>query len=748
MLDTASDMQASFWGPLCQVWHQRISAAKTARKPFDYLHDQCLAYYGSTAGFMWKDDHKSKFFGGNLPAPKFKITVNKAYEFVSIYGPSLFWQYPHRKVMTQRVLELTPEIFGDPNDPQVQQIFQQFAMQDAAEQSKRRFANSMMEIYLGYSQREQSSGLMSHAISAIKDALLSGRGVLWPETYTMPDMETPYTRLKYGNVRNLYIDPDCNDPQLESAGYIMRRHVSPIWQVEQIFGLEKGRLRSAGNYQSGDQVVRNEANEKKSKTFDCIEWYEIWSKVGVGPRMNGHDHAMLDTLDETLGDYAYLCIAPTVHFPLNAPPERFYGEDAMGDEEVRAAFEWRSGDYGHPFPCWKDNRWPVALLDFNPMSTSPWPMAPLAPAMGELIAINILTSAYADIAWENRRTIVAYLKSAAEDVKKALTSDAAFVDVEINDNAQKSIKDVISLFNRPNANTDILQALDILQSNFDKRVGLNELLYGESSRQVRVAADIRERSSRASVRPDKMAGDVATFITNASQLEMFLASKHVEGASLTHLLGQFGGHLWDQEIRSQPDDVIFREMKATVEASEVRRPDKERDTANVQGMQQYWLPFLADYAKTTSDTGPINGFLDKMGDAMEMDTKPFHLPPWQPPTDPEQQQLQQQSQQLELQKLGAEVEDKQAGALQKQATAQKAMVDAAATMADSSIGADDVKEMTHEQKLRHVEEQHTQKIIHDQEAHVQQLLFQESEALVNEALTVATAVGDNDEEES
>jgi len=742
--DGPQSMTSDFFRPLCNVWEQRIKASQRARQRFDAIRKQCEAFVGSKAGFMWEEEHKKQFFSGSLPDPKFKITINKAHEFVAIYGPSLFWQYPHRKVASQRTLELTPEIFGDPNDPQVQQIFQQFVMQDQAEEAKRSFSNHMMENYLAWSQREQPHGLMSNAIAAITEGLLTGRGVLWPETYEFPGTETPYTKLQFDSVRNLYIDPDCNDQHLESAGYIMRRHVNPIWQVEKIFNLPKGKLYGKGTHNSAEKTVRDEAqkadknNSGAQATFDSIEWYEIWSKVGVGPRMNGHDHAWLDTFDEAIGDYAYLCIAPGVEYPLNAPPELFFGENAMDDEQTKLAFEWRTANYGHPFPVWKDNRWPVALLDFIPVSGSPWPMSPLAPGLGELIALNILTSSYVDQAWENRKTIIGYLESASETVKEALETDEAFCKVPINDNMQKSIRDVIQILPRSPANQDILQAISMMDAGFDRAVGLNELMRGESARQVRVASDIRERSARSSVRPDKMAGDVAQWMTNASQLEMFLAAMHVDGASLTHLLGGFGGQMWNQEFSGQPVEVLLREMKATVEASEIRKPDKERDTANIQALQQFWLPTLTQYAQETSNTEPVNGFLDAIGKATEMDTQEFHLPPWQPPVDPEQQQMQQAMQQLEMQKTAAEVEDKQAGATQKQATAQKAMVDAAATMADSVVNSSDVREMEHEQRIRQREEEHDQSMIHTQETHVQQLLFDETQALLDEATAVQT----------
>src|SRR5690606_3182663 len=106
------------------------------------------------------------------------------------------------------------------------------------------------------------------------------------------------------------------------------------------------------------------------------------------------------------GDYAYLCISPDVPWLLNAPPPKL--ADAT-DEDVQMMFAW-------PNPTYLDNRFPVALIDFNRNPESCWPIPPLAPAMGELIALNVLASAFLENAYENRRQIVAYLKSAAKDV--------------------------------------------------------------------------------------------------------------------------------------------------------------------------------------------------------------------------------------------------------------------------------------------------------------------------------------------
>lgn len=751
MYNTPTDMTTLFYRPLVDLWVERLSAARAGKLRFDKIAKQCTEFYEAGAGFMWETKFNKEYFSGRLPSPKFRITIAKLYEFVSIYGPHLFWQYPKRKVISQRSMVLRPDMFGDPNDPAVQQVFQQVYQQDAIDQAMASFGNEMMSNYLDWSQREQPGGLAMHGNLCVTEMLIKGMGTLWPAVYRFPGTEQKFTALRFKSVNNLYIDPDCNDPMLETAGYIALRHVSPVWQLEKLFNLPRGTLAGKGTISSMEQIARNNsmnqsANQDNTarKTHDRIEWWEIWSKCGVGPRSANLTHKLIDEFDDTVGDYAYLCVAPGVPFPLNAPPDKFFGEQAAGAEAVKEMFEWRFADYGEKFPVWMDGRWPVAMLAPNKISTSPWPLAPAAPGIGELIALNILTSAYVDQAWNNRKQLIGYLKSALGDIKAALDSENTTELVPINETVHKSINEVIQYLQAPRQNTDLLQAIEMLSAAFDKRVGLTELQYGISSTQVRVASDIRTRSENANIRPEKMAKDVAAWMSDASQLEMFAAILHVDGMSLTHLLGGYGASQWDSLLKQMPVEQAMREMKATVEASDVRRPNHERDTANVQALMQYLMPTAQMFAQETGKTGPLRDFLALVSDAQEMPSlakMADGFDEWRPPVDEQAAQMQQAQMQAEL-------ENVQSDSAQKQAVAQKAKADAMARIAEigsdgegegSEAGKADNKmrqivadEIAFRQSLKHKQQEHQQKLVGNQELLVQKLLFNEAEATIRE----------------
>lgn len=727
MFESPERMQSDFLRPLVDVWKKRIESAKAAKLPFQRTAAQCLAFFDAEAGFMFSDEHQKQFFGGKLPRPKFRVTVALPYEYVSIYGPHLFWDYASRKVISQKTFRVRQEMFGDENDPSAVRAFMDAQEAERKDDIATGISNEMLESYLNFSQREQPSGVVSHANMAITEALVKGAGLMFTQAYSFPGSTDTFTRNVYGTVDDLYIDPDCRCPFLSTAGYVVYRHVQPVWEVERKFNLPAYSLDGKGTHRSVESVSMDSANggPVKTETFDLIEWYEIWSRVGIGPRSKSMSHKMVSQFDEVVGDIGYLCISPNVDFPLNAPAEKFFsgsaGDGMATNEEVADLFEWRCMGYGKQFPSWMDSRWPFAMLAFQRRTNSPWPIPPLANGLGELIAINILTSVHLDMVWANRKQIIAYLRSMTNAVKEAIEGDDLFSTVEINDASMSSIDKAVQFLNRPQsaAKSDVLEAIAKLKSDFYQRVGLNDLMYGNSDTQIRVAADIRERTASSNIRPEKMSGDVAAWATEWSQLEMFCAILHVDGASIRHLVGEFGASVWDSLVRATPPDRVMREMKASVEASEIRRPNKERDTANVQSLQQYITPLLQQYAMSTGDSGPLNSFIAMVGEAMEMPID-IQLGNWAPPSDPAAAQAQQEAQAAEIEQMRATAGEKAARAENLHVQSTIAAMNAGETVAGKL-------ETDHQQQVRHKQENHEQGMIHEQEKFLQQIMMNEAE---------------------
>lgn len=657
------DDEDSLLAPLCQSWLGVVDQCVQSKSQFSNVSGMCQQFYNGLTGFMWKDEFRTKYFNSpKISNPLFAVTINKAFELVAIFGPYLYWKYPTRSVRSYERTEIYPEVLGDPNDPTVQQMFEIVQQQMQSEDRVSRMRNGVIEQYLDYAQREQwGGGLEMHSQLAITDALICGRGCVWTESYRYPGSQQTLTGSFFDSVNNLLIDPDCTDPTLVDAQFIMRKHINTSWDLEKRFGLKKGSLLGKGTYESGKsqggtlrRVSNRNANANKTN-FDLIEWYEIYSKCGVGTRLNGAQIPFEERFDEVVGEYAYLCVAKGINFPLNAPPKKF---KKATDEEVREMFDW-------PCPFWKDNRWPVTVLDFYRDQESCWPIPPLAAGLGELICMNILTSCVISETYDHSQQIIAVLRSAAEDVKAAITATTSPKVVTLNDDVHKTIAECIQYLQKPEINGDVWQTIDYLSMLFDKRTGLSELLYSMNpgGAQSRSAADSKIKQENASVRPDYMASQVAKWQTGIAELEKICAYWHVKARDVQPLLGKMGALMWERYVEQEDPDVVFREVRCTVEANDMKKPNKARDSENLSALGQYLIAELSKHADMTGDTGPLNAFIRLQGEAIEQNTSELEMGPRVPmPAPPEVQQMQQQQMELESQKLQADVMKAQADA--------------------------------------------------------------------------------------
>ena len=55
MYDSAVEMQGGFYGPLTNIWVERIKAARQSKTRFNLVAKTCNDFYESQRGFMWND---------------------------------------------------------------------------------------------------------------------------------------------------------------------------------------------------------------------------------------------------------------------------------------------------------------------------------------------------------------------------------------------------------------------------------------------------------------------------------------------------------------------------------------------------------------------------------------------------------------------------------------------------------------------------------------------------------------------
>ena len=635
-----SEPQYEILKPLVSGWLNKINLAKKhKREVYQDTADQCMYFFAGAVDFMFTDKYQNKYLKGSV-SPKFKICLQKAFEVVALFGPLIYNRNPNRACRPHPPTEFTPMDFGDPDDPRVNAAFQQAMKQEQMREATSKTRCGLMEKYLNYTAREQPHGGLKQAgENAVTEAIVKGRGLLWPAIYSHPGSGRRFTTLEYDTVDRLLIDPDAESSDFGKAMWISRTHTTPHWVPERLWDLPFGTLKDKKNgLQSSEAQGASKANThglQSNKTFDLCTWTEIWSLGGVGTRLTGTSKVLQEAFDDVVGDHAYIVVANGYDSPLNAPKSKVL---EATDDEVAEMFAW-------PIPTWADSRWPVAMLDFYRKPKSAWPIPPVAPGLGELTALNIIFSALVNKTCNNSREVIAVLRSSQADVEAALKSNSDQVVLGIPD-IQQDINKLISYLNTPDVKFDMWKILDQLFMLFDKRVGLADLLYGMASGAIsRTATDVRTKDEKLSIRPDHMATKVEEWLTEASALEkLFAYFGGISGQDVQPLLGDVGAYLWDQHFANADLEVILGETDCTIEVGSARKPNKQRDLANLQQIYPAMAQQLDKHADMTTDTGPLNHLNALFGEALEQDMSGLQMgprvpPPPQPSTpDPELEQ--------------------------------------------------------------------------------------------------------------
>jgi hypothetical protein len=279
MLDLADLSGYEFFRPLVSGWLSKIEAALTcpARKKWREVSDECLMYYNRSAAAMWDPLYAKKFWRGMKP-PRTRVSINKAFEFVAVYGPNLLWDIPHRTASPKKMLEVPPELFPD---PQMHQAIMQQAAQDVV---YCKMTSHLMQTWLNYTPREMKLEL--HNERAVLDAMLKGSGCLWPAIKSFPGSDKSLTSSFHKPPEDLIIDPDFKT--IEEAKWIALRHQEAHWSVEKRFGLPAGSLKNKATLESSWHYGEAQAREgdgqlsgerRSGKTNDLVVWYEVWSKI-------------------------------------------------------------------------------------------------------------------------------------------------------------------------------------------------------------------------------------------------------------------------------------------------------------------------------------------------------------------------------------------------------------------------------------------------------------------------------------
>jgi hypothetical protein len=587
-------------GALPKIWSAAIKAAEEAKAPFSKTAEICQTFFTGSMDAMWNDSFRSRFLGG-LPAPQFRLTLNKTFELTSIVGPSLMWADAGRYASMYSALDIDPSVplalrGIDLQSPEAAPMAQQFLMEQAQTRAINDATCKIMERYLNYSQREQpGGGLKAQSRLAILDALIKGRGVIKIDTYKPHGANYELTGGFRINVDDLFIDPNCKQGDLSGCKWVAIKHCDPHWEVERRFNWPRNSLKGKGaSVASRMGAEVSKMNKAPRNVNDLTVWYEIFSLCGVGTRFNGSGaQEWHQAFEDEVGDEAYLCVCPGVNELLNLRNDE---ASTIELSQLKARMDW-------PIPYYRDGRWPVCLLDFWDNPQTCWPIATVSAGLGQLTIMNLILCSIAEKAYRDSLDKIAISNVLDSDTVSKILSLRHEV-ISLNPSAGEAIDQFISSVKRQPLNMDVWRMVEIMSASFDKAVGLTDLMYGlnPGGKVTRTAADANIKGEAVAVRPEFMASRVEEWQSDIANVERIAAGYSVEGPTLKPLLGPFGSELWTELITKADPDVYFREMTIMIEAGSTRRPNKAREAQNMQQMSAFMLPVAQWYAGTTGNT--------------------------------------------------------------------------------------------------------------------------------------------------
>ena len=599
---------------VAKSWLAKLTQARKHKRPFSMDAKECMMFFDGANDWFWKEDGDLGKYSKVAP-PSFRITINKVFEAVKLFGSVIYHRNPTRTVTAKKFPVVTPESLGidpqpqidpatgmpGPPDPRMEQFMQTSMMVGVAEQN-RATLSKIMESYLNYTPNELD--LKNHCRRYVDESIIKGMGCLWTEVVETGGEDGPPVSMVgsfFDSVDNLLIDPDADE--LEDITWCARRCIHPVKDVAEKYGLAeddlKGHLESyVSRTEAEDRDY--EAKRRKGKTNDLVVYWKIFSKTGFGHDLKGSPKEYKDIFD-ALGRNTYIVVAEGVDFPLNCPKDLLKEMPDPGTGLPNTLFtrsRW-------PIPFYADasNPWPFTPLMFHRKPGYSWPIAHMKPGLPELRFLNWALSFLATRVMVSCKTMVGVAKAAGEDIKDQILAheQSGFSLVELSETLGLSVDQIVSVLQMPEVNPEIFKVAEAVGEMFDKRVGLTELTYGLTRNQFRSAAEAQVKAEQISVRPDDMANVLEDALSLVSRKEALAARWLLQPDDVAPVVGPLGAMVWGQQVRQQSIDQIAREYEYRIEAGSARKPNKSGRVEQMQMALQTLGPVLQAYCHAGHD---------------------------------------------------------------------------------------------------------------------------------------------------
>jgi hypothetical protein len=435
---------------------------------------------------------------------------------------------------------------------------------------------------------------------------------------------------QFVSVDDLLIDSDSIKPK--DAGFMIRRRRRSVWQVSEEFGILREELRSVGRSKFQEAI---DASSEKQESKDVCEYYEVYSRVGIGHWLDERDEQFkqLSGAMGELGPHLYLVVMPGVQYPLNLRPERISTSGSI--DEIKKWLNW-------PIPFYADmagNPWPCSILDFYPNQSDPWSTSPLQPGLPMQIFLDHLYSFAMGRIRITSRDIWLVAEALAEAAKNAIQQGNDLTLVPVPGEPGLDFEKLFHVVQFPETNEDLFKIGAMVERAYERATGLDPLLYGaEGARQMRSAKEAGIREAHVSSRPDDYADAVEDWMSaaGAKELQATRLMVGVEtvapmfGESLppedepTAVLGPMSQQ-WAKLIETDDPYQAAAEFTCTVEAGSARRQNKQKQVADVELTVQTLGQPLLELAMQ-GVPAPFNALVEMMGEAQGIDVNRMMIP--------------------------------------------------------------------------------------------------------------------------
>ncbi len=616
------------------LWTKQIELCKKAKQ----------RHFGDTAEKLWgflgrsyeqlylkKTEDQDRFAD-----PYYKPRYNLSKQFIDVMIPHVYERKPHRLAtprrppMPKEILELMPEIEDA-----------RFAV-DRQDQVRA----WLMTWFLNYSSGEFD--LDREALTALPEALVKGRGVLWHELIDAPAGLLPASQ--FMSVDDLLVDADTI--RLHEANFIIRRRDVPTWRLEQQTGIPRAKLRSVARNRSHQQTAADEAtgaSAEDRKKGDVCEVWEIFSRMGLGQKFadwpkEKEAEVMGAALDQ-LGPHVHLLIMPGLEYPLNLSPAKLQSGTTA---EMKEMLTW-------PIEFYEEvhNPWPCSVLDFSLNPDNPWAASPLEAGLPMQIFIDHMYAFLMTRIRATSRTLYIVSESLQEEFKTAmergLDQEMAFY----TGKPGAELDELLYVLKYPEVNLDVWKITDMVERAFQRVTGLEPLLGGaEPDRAFRSATEVNVREAHVTNRPNEMKEAVKSWLSAAAAKESQAARLEVHPDTISRIVGEPPGpseedpeavygalsKLWLELMYTDDPSEAAADLSFSMEAGVGRRKNKQKQLEDMTQIVQTVGPQMFDYGMVSGDFERHNGIMEMISEALDLSptvAEKLLIPSGKPLTPPE-----------------------------------------------------------------------------------------------------------------